>query len=61
MKNYLICPYLKGTQTYIKVDDYLADRTITEEYYMPCNKDKCPYFDCITGECKRVKKEEKHD
>ena len=57
MNKNLICPYLKATQTYIKTDDYLADRTITQEYYMPCNGDKCPFFDCITGECKKVKKE----
>ena len=43
----------------MKIDDYLADRTITEEYYMPCKKDKCPFFDCITGECKKVKMEER--
>ena len=59
MKIDLICPYLKGTQTYIKTEDFLADRTITEEYYMPCKKDKCPFFDCITGECKKVKMEER--
>lgn len=54
MNNDLICPYLKVIQTQIKTGEI-----ITTECYLPCYMGKCPFFDGITGECKKAKKEVK--